>query len=179
MRSVVSVHVWIFASLFSPFSSIFNRGIMYSYPTPCYNMYCACSGCEIGEFIPKHAPHFGGLCEVRIKSFKGHLRWLVSNVKLTFEELTTVFTHNYRSMPQQSLSCSSASRWRDWSTDTRSFPSRKTFGGTPKSIMFLSFHLHSHPLASMSGTCTSPLETMVRWIVVQSQTLLEMALPLK
>ena len=44
------------------------------------------------KFIPEHAPHFGGIWESAVKSMKTHLRRIVSNVKLTFEEFTTVLT---------------------------------------------------------------------------------------
>ncbi len=43
-----------------------------------------------GCFIPERAPHFGSLWELAVKSMKVHLRRFVGNVKLTFEELTTV-----------------------------------------------------------------------------------------
>ena len=44
------------------------------------------------KFIPLHTPHFGGLWEATVKSFKNHLQKVVSTVKLTYEEMATVLT---------------------------------------------------------------------------------------
>lgn len=52
-----------------------------------------CSGQGIlWRFTPEHAPHFGGLWEAAVKSFKYHLRRVVGDVRLTFEELATTLS---------------------------------------------------------------------------------------
>ena len=60
------------------------------------------------KFIPEKAPHFGGLWESSVKSMKYHLKRVMSNVKLTFEECSTLLAQIescMNSRPLMSLPC--------------------------------------------------------------------------
>ena len=46
----------------------------------------------VWKFIPERTPHFGGLWEAAVKSMKTHLKRVIGETKLTFEEFTTVLT---------------------------------------------------------------------------------------
>jgi hypothetical protein len=51
--------------------------------------FCTSQGIE-WNYIPEHAPHFGGLWESAVKSAKIHLKRILGSARLTFEELSTV-----------------------------------------------------------------------------------------
>ncbi|XP_058446196.1 uncharacterized protein LOC131427221 [Malaya genurostris] len=53
------------------------------------NGFCAKRNIE-WSFIPPRSPHFGGLWEAGVKSTKFHLRPILADHKLSYEELTTV-----------------------------------------------------------------------------------------
>ncbi|XP_026467848.1 uncharacterized protein LOC113371436 [Ctenocephalides felis] len=44
------------------------------------------------HFIPAKSPHFGGIWEVGIKSCKSHLKRILGNACLTFEDFYTILT---------------------------------------------------------------------------------------
>lgn len=53
--------------------------------------FCSCQHIA-WDFLPEHAPHFGGIWEAAVKSLKTHLRRVTGNIRFTFEELTTLLT---------------------------------------------------------------------------------------
>ena len=76
------------------------------------------------KFIPERAPNFGGLWESAVKSMKTHLRRVISDVKLTFEEFVTILTHFeavMNSRPQSPLHPMTMKL-------SRSLPNRQTSG---------------------------------------------------
>ena len=57
------------------------------------------------DFIPERAPHFGGLWEASVKSFKSHLKKITTNIKLTYEEFTTILTQIEACLNSRPLTC--------------------------------------------------------------------------
>ena len=53
--------------------------------------FCSYRGIQ-WRFIPERSPHFGGIWEAAVKSTKYHLKRVVNDTKLTFEEMCTLLT---------------------------------------------------------------------------------------
>ncbi|XP_033222820.1 uncharacterized protein LOC117176676 [Belonocnema kinseyi] len=51
--------------------------------------FTSCIGVDF-HFIPPSSPHFGGLWEAGVKSYKHHFKWVASNALFTFEEFYTL-----------------------------------------------------------------------------------------
>ena len=104
------------------------------------------------KFRPEHAPHIGGLWEAVVKSMKTHLRRVLSNTKLIFEEFATVLTQIeacLNSRPWAQLPCDddgietlTPGHFFDW----------KTLGISSRSFILLSIFLTAQTLASVSST---------------------------
>ncbi|CAH2091441.1 unnamed protein product [Euphydryas editha] len=57
------------------------------------------------HFIPPQAPNFGGLWEAGIRSTKSHLKRVIGDSTLTFEELSTVLTQIEACLNSRPISC--------------------------------------------------------------------------
>ena len=55
------------------------------------------------KFTPEHAPHFGALWEATVESFKMHLRKVVGETRLTYEEVTTILAQVEACLNSRSL----------------------------------------------------------------------------
>lgn len=55
------------------------------------------------HFIPANSPHFGGLWEAAVKSFKHHLKRIVDHTILTYEEFATLLTEIEASLNSRPL----------------------------------------------------------------------------
>ena len=51
--------------------------------------FCADQGVQ-WSFAPEHAPHFGGLWEVAVKSLKHHFQCIVADICIMLEELAMI-----------------------------------------------------------------------------------------
>lgn len=57
------------------------------------------------QFISPSAPHFGGLWEAGVKSTKYHLKRIIGETKLTYEEFTTVLAQIGATLNTRPLHC--------------------------------------------------------------------------
>ena len=80
--------------------------------------------------MPEHAPHFGGLWEAAVKSFKLHLRRVVGEARLTYEELTTILAQIEACLNSRPLTpLPEPSDSLEASVNSRTFPHWKAFDG--------------------------------------------------
>jgi len=56
------------------------------------------------HFVPPDSPHFGGLWEAGIKSMKHHMRRVIGNACISFEEMSTILTQIEASLNSRPLS---------------------------------------------------------------------------
>ena len=114
--------------------------------------FCSSKGIE-WRFIPERSPHFGGLWEAAVKSMKFHLRRVVSSeVKLTFEEMTTVLC--------QIEAC----------LNSRPLCPLPTGDGDSLEVLTPSHFLIGHPLMALpdKGSSEIPSSTLRRWHLCQN-----------
>ncbi|GFS65327.1 integrase catalytic domain-containing protein [Trichonephila clavipes] len=66
-----------------------KKCLIWCKPDEALASYMASEGID-WKFLPPRAPHFGGLWEAGVKSFKFYLKRVVGNIRLTYEEFLTV-----------------------------------------------------------------------------------------
>ena len=134
------------------------------------SQFCSTQGIS-WKFIPERAPNFGGLWESAVKSMKTHLRHVISDVKLTFEEFTTILAQVeavLNSRPLVSMPC-------DDDGIEPLTPGHFLIGKPLESLPDFPIYLSPTMLASMSVIGPTLLETMVHRIPLYSETLHQMA----
>ena len=112
------------------------------------------------KFIPERTPNFGGLWESAVKSMKTHLRRIVSDVKLIFEEFTTILSQIEAVLNSRPLvPCPCDDEGIEPLTPGHS--NWEATGISTRSSHLLSTSVSFTMLASMSGTHPTLLQTMV------------------
>ena len=128
--------------------------------------FCTVQGIE-WRFIPEHTPHFGGLWEAAVKSFKLHLHRVVGNVRLTFEELATVLSQIEACLNNRPL----VALPQDDDGIEALTPGHFLIGRPLEALPdVLSTHFYYLSLALMPSYCTTSLATLVSGIPEQSST---------
>ena len=127
------------------------------------------------RLIPECAPHFRGIWESAVKSMKAHLKRVVADAKLTFEEFMTVLTQIdacLNSRPLTSLSC-------DNDAVCVLTPGHFLIGKPLESLCFLlPFYFPPSSLALVPESSTPLLATVVIRVPLDSQKVHEVASPI-
>ena len=109
------------------------------------------------DFIPEHAPHYGGLWEAAVKSTKKHLSRIVGNARLSFEELTTVLCQIEAAGPSFHYLVMETTL-KSWHLDTSYWTTARSH---PRSWHSWSPHLVPATLATLSMSSPTLLEMLV------------------
>ena len=122
------------------------------------SQFCSSQSIE-WKFISERAPHFGGLWEAAVKSLKLHLKRVVGEVKLTFEEFMTVLTQIEACLNSRPLTQIPS---EDDGTDSRAFSYWSALGGYSRSCRLISTTTNPASMALMPKFGSSFLAEMVR-----------------
>ena len=123
------------------------------------------------KFTPEQAPHFGRIWEAAVRSMKTHFRRVVAEIKLTFEECTTILTQIEACLNSGPLVALPSDNDGIEALTLGHFLIRRPMEALPDPLIAVT----SQPLAFMPSTYPSLLAKVVAGVYQQSQTLHQVA----